>query len=67
VDATGTSLADRFAKLGKLSDYRKPTLYLASATSLAVDLACKRIVTTKEAVRLTAAAAVGTLVGSIRR
>ena len=66
VDATGTSLADRFAKLGKLSDYRKPTLYLASATSLAVDLACKRIVTTKEAVRLTAAAAVGTLVGSIR-
>ncbi|MCW1922113.1 hypothetical protein OKA05_06085 [Luteolibacter arcticus] len=67
VDATGTSLADRFAKLGKLSDYRKPALYLANATLLAVNLARDKVVTTKEAVRLTATAAVGTLLGSLRR
>ncbi|MEK7952855.1 hypothetical protein [Luteolibacter soli] len=67
VDATGTSIADRYAKLGKVSDYKKPTLYLVSATLLSADLACKKVVTTKDAVKLTAAAAVATVVGSIKR
>ena len=67
VDATGTSIADRYAKLGKVSDYKKPGLFLVNATLLSADLACKKVVTTKEAVKLTAAAAVATLVGSVRK
>lgn len=67
VDSTGTTLADRFAELGVLSDYRRPSQYLVAATLLIADLYSEKLVTKKEATRLIAASAVGVLVGSCRR
>ncbi len=61
VDATGTSLADRFAALGLLSDYRRPVQYLLAATVLTAELLTDELVTRKEAVRLIAATASGIL------
>lgn len=67
VDAAGRTLADRFAALGQLSDYRRPALYLAAATRLIADLYSGQLVTKKEATRLLAASAVGVVLGSCRR
>ncbi|QJE97433.1 FG-GAP repeat protein [Luteolibacter luteus] len=67
VDSTGTTLADRFAALGTLTDYRRPSLYLAAATRLIADLYSKQLVSKKEATRLLASSAVGIVLGSCRR
>lgn len=67
VDSSGTTLADRFAALGILSDYRKPAQYLLAATSLTADLLSNKLVSKKEAVRLIATSAVSVVLGSRRR
>lgn len=67
VDPTGTTLADRFAALGLLSDYPRPSRYLAAATRLVAGLFSEQLVSRKEAARLIAASAVGVVAGTCRR
>jgi hypothetical protein len=54
----GTTLADRFAALGPVNP-RRPLAYLLSAARLLGELQVDRLVTRKEAARLTAATVVG--------
>jgi hypothetical protein len=66
VDATGTTLADRFSALPAL-DLKKPGRYLTAVLLLAHDLVRTKVVTSKEAVRLVAAGAAGILQNVCRR
>ena len=67
VDDSGTTLADRFAALGLLSDYLRPSRYLAASTRLVTELYSSQLVSKKEAARLVAASAVGVAASSRRR
>ena len=58
VDATGTTLADRYAALPAF-DKKKPMQYLAAVALLTLDLTKKELLTSKEGARIVAAAAVG--------
>ena len=66
VDATGTTLADRFAALPAL-DLKKPGRYLSAVVSLAHQLAKSKVITNKDAARLVAAGAVGIVQNLCRR
>jgi len=58
-DETGMTLADRYAALGELSDYRRPSQYVIAAKSLTAELYADKLITRKEFTRLTAASALG--------
>jgi hypothetical protein len=61
VNEEGITLADRFAALGDLSDYRCPALYHAKAVQLSVQLVHQHLINGREALRLSAAALQGFL------
>ncbi len=56
VNEKGITLADRHAKLGPISSYRKPVLYLVKATLLNLQLKQARLINQGEFVKLTEAA-----------
>jgi hypothetical protein len=58
VDATGTTLADRFAALPALNP-KKPGRYIAAVASLAVDLVKSEVITAREGAKVVVAAAAG--------
>ncbi|WP_367871267.1 VCBS repeat-containing protein [Luteolibacter sp. Populi] len=66
VDATGTTLADRYAALPAFNK-KKPAQYLVAVTLLTLDLTKKGLLTTKEATRIVAAATVGVIRGVLCR
>jgi hypothetical protein len=64
-DATGTTLADRFAALPAF-DRKKPAKYLAAVTLIALDLVKGKLITSKEGARIVTAAAVGVVLNLCR-
>ena len=61
VDAQGITLADRFAVLGGLSDYKVPALYYVAAQQLSTSLAKAKLLSKQEDRQISAAARQGAL------
>ncbi len=66
VDATGKTLADRFATLPVLNP-KKPAPYVAALACLTADLVKTKLITTKEGVKVIASGAVGVVLAVLRR
>lgn len=66
VDATGTTLADRFSALPVLNP-KKPGPYISALACLTADLLAKKLITGKEGGRIVSTAAVGIVAGVLRQ